>query len=521
MTSINKTLNTSGHQQFFPPSRLTGEHKPGRREDGKKVFEYDLRLKGVILFLSILISAVISAQVPDDSPAARDAAIARLQKAAPCKVCSDSSLLSMPYGTSCNSREFQSPPILAAPVKQWELNPGWWGVWPPVPVGNVILTGSCNNDGNEGLSAIDKKTGKIVWRIGNICAVGNRRGSTGKVAIYALPSGEALLVYPREDGGATDHYVVNVKTGKIVRTLSPVRTGPMRYRNGIFTVLNQSSKDGFSYISALSADLASVRWQNNEFKLAMTDKLDPLYTPTFSAPASAGGILFQTARSQDQAEPFTRQLHAIDLRTGKTLWRHTAQPVMLKRSGLSYRSDDGIPMIADGKVIIRLQSMEWPNAYASGLRALDPATGKILWTIDPVSGQQLFSRVSACGILITEVVTGNNRELRGYRLSDGTLAWSRPLSKNAHLLTSSGGAFYVGERILDNDSRYKDHRLQGFDGLTGTLLWTGSYPDYYLGLGTSNTGWDIENANAVTPDWIIDRDGSIYGITLRGIFKLK
>lgn len=478
-------------------------------------------LKSAIVILFISVSSVVSAQVPDDSPAAREAAIARLQKATPCKVCDGSSAISMPYGTNCNTREFQAPPILSAPVKQWELNPGWWGVWPPVPVGNVILTGSCNNDGNEGLSAIDKTTGKIVWRIGNICAVGNRRGSTGKVAIYALPSGEALLIYPREDGGATDYYVVNIKTGKIVRTLSPVKTGPMRYRSGLFTVLNQSSKDGFSYITALSADLGSIQWQNKEFKLAMTNNLDPLYTPTFTAPASSGGILFQTARSKDQSEPFTRQLHAIDLKTGKTRWRHTEQPVMLKRNGLSYRSDDGIPMIADGKVIIRLQSMQWPKAYASGLRALDPVTGKILWTIDAVPDRQFAARVSACGILINEVTTGNNRELIGYRLADGTIAWRRPLSKNAHLLTSSGGAFYVGERIVDDNSRYKDHRLQGFDGLTGTLLWTGSYPDYYLGLGTANTGWDIENPNSITPDWIIDGDGAIYGITLKGIFKLK
>jgi outer membrane protein assembly factor BamB len=477
--------------------------------------------KNVIILLLVPITTNVAAQTPDDSPSSREAAIARLQKAVVCKVCNDSSTASMPYGTNCNSREFQAPPILFAPQKQWELNPGWWGVWPPVSIGNVILTGSCNNDGNEGLSAIDKKTGKIVWRIGNICGIGNRRGSTGRVAIYGLPSGEALLVYPREDGGPTDHYVVNTKTGKIVRTLSPAKIGPLRYRSGMFTVLNQTTKDGYSYISALSDDLSTVRWQNKEFKLAMTDNLDPLYTPTFTAPASYNGILFQTARSQDQSAPFTRQLHAIDLKTGKTLWKHTVQPVMLKRNGLSYRSDDGIPMIADGKLIIRIQAMEWPTAYASGLRALDPASGKILWTIDAEPGRQIFSRVAVCGILVSEVMTGNNRELIGYRLSDGTIAWRRPISAQARLMTSSGGAFYIGERIVDRDNRYKDHRLQGFDGLTGTLLWTGSYPDYYFGLGTANTGWDIENNNSTTPLWIIDGDGAIYGITLKGIYKLK
>ncbi|MGJ7029587.1 PQQ-binding-like beta-propeller repeat protein [Niabella hirudinis] len=474
-----------------------------------------------ILLFSLCVVCIPKAQTPSDAPDARAAAIARLQKAASCKSCTGSPALFMPYGTSCNSREFQAPPILAAPKKQWEINPGWWGVWTPVLIGNLVLTGSCNNDDNAGLSAIDKQTGKTVWRIGNICATGNRRGSMGNIALYELPSGEALLVYPREDGGPTDYYVINIKTGKIVRTLTPAKTGTLRYRGGIFTTLNQSPKEGNSYITALSGDLNNILWQNREFKLAMPDKSDPLYTPTFSAPASWGGILFQTARNKDQSEPFTRQLQAIDLKTGKTLWRHTAQPVLLKRNEKSYRSDDGIPMIADGKVIIRVQAMSWPNAYATGLRALDPNSGKILWTTQPVPGLHIFNHVAACSMLVTEVQLSGKKELWGYRLNDGTVAWRRVISKNAQLMTSSGGAFYVGERLLDNENNYKDHLLQGFDGLTGTLLWTGSYPDHYFGLGNSSNSWDIENPNAGTPVWAIDRDGAIYGVTLRGVFKLK
>lgn len=473
-----------------------------------------------ILFISLCTGNMLYAQFPDDKPAAREAAIARLQKASPRKVCSDMPAVFMPYGTSGNSREFQAPPILNAPKIQWELNPGWWSIWKPVPIGNFILTGSCNNETNAGLSGIDKKTGKIVWRIDNICAIGNRRGSMGAVAIYELPSGEALMIYPREDGGSTDYYVVNVKEGKITRTLSPAKIGPMRYRGGLFTVLNQYSKEGYSYISALSADLSKVLWQNKEFGLAMTDKLDPLYTPTFTAPASCDGILFQTARGLNQTDP-SRHLYAIDLKTGKTLWQHNEQSVMLKRSGQSYHSDDGIPMVADGKVIIRVQSMNWPRSWTTGLQALDPNTGKILWTTKPVSDQQIFNRVAACSILVTEVQLNNKRELWGYRLSDGTVAWRRLVSKNARLMASSGGAFYVAERILDNNNKYKDHQLQGFDGLTGTLLWTGSYPDYYLGLGSANTGWDIENVNDTTPMWTIDKDGAIYGVTLKGVYKLK
>ncbi|GAB3516230.1 hypothetical protein GCM10027442_33500 [Emticicia fontis] len=461
--------------------------------------------------------------MPDDSPAAREAAIARLRNATPCIVCDDAAKMSTPYGTSCNSRAFQAAPILGAPQKQWETNPGWWGVWPPFLVGNLILTGSCNNDGNAGLSAIDKNTGKTVWRISNICTTGNRRGSMGYITFYELPSGEVLMIYPREDGKPTDYYVVDVKAGRIVRTLVPVKIGPTRGRGGVFTVLNQSSNEGYSYISALSADLNTVLWQNKDFRLAMPDKLDPFYTPTFTAPAISDGILFQTARSKDQTEPPTRQLHAIDLKTGKTLWRHTDQPDMAKRGSKTYRSDDGIPMVADDKVIIRIRADRGGVQYTSALRALDMHTGKILWTTSTNksgSMMEVAGRVVACNRLIAELKTGNTRELVSFNLADGNIVWLRPLPQNAQLMASSGGVFYVGERLLSDNNQWKDTRLQGFDGKTGTLLWTVSLPDYYLGLGTNNQ-WDIENPNAITPSWTIDSDGAIYGVTLKGVFKLK
>lgn len=481
------------------------------------------------LFIPLFLSGIFlqmqlkAQQLPDDLPAAREAAVRRLRNALPCEVCDDISKMSSPYGSSCNNRAFQAPPVLAAPQKQWEINPGWWGVWPPFLVGNLILTGSCNNDGNAGLSAIDKNTGKIVWRIGNICTTGNRRGSMGYVSFYELPSGEVLLIYPREDGAPTDYYVIDVKAGQIVRTLTPAKRGATRGRGGIFTILNQNTNEGYSYISALSADMSHILWQNKDFRLAMPDKLDPFYTPTFSAPAISGGILFQTARSKNQANPPTRQLHAIDLKTGITLWRHTNQPDMARRGSTIYRSDDGIPMVADGKVIIRIRTDKGGVMYTSALRALDMYTGKILWTTNTSNSNQVIeisNRVVACNILVTEVKTGSTRELMGFSLVDGSIAWRRIVSQNAQLMTSSGGVFYVGERLLDNDNKWKENRLQGFDGKTGTLLWTTSLPEYYLGLGTSNQ-WDIENPNAITPSWTIGSDGAIYGVTLKGVFKLK
>ncbi|MFN8582493.1 MAG: hypothetical protein U0163_16150 [Gemmatimonadaceae bacterium] len=105
-------------------------------------------------------AAIAAAPVPDDSPASRAAAMARLRAAVPADVCADSSKMSRTYGTTCASREFQAPPLLAPPTMVWETKPGWWGVWSPFLVGDLMLTGSCNNDGGEGLSALDMKTGR-------------------------------------------------------------------------------------------------------------------------------------------------------------------------------------------------------------------------------------------------------------------------------------------------------------------------------------------------------------------------
>lgn len=468
----------------------------------------------------------VNAQVPDDSPAAREAAIARLKKVTAYTPCDDAATMTKAFGTTCNSREFAAPPILAAPKIQWEINPGWWSVWTPFLAGNYLLTGSCNNETNAGLSIIDKKTGKTVWRISNICAVGNRRGSMGVIEFFELPSAEVLMLYNREDGGPADYYVISLKTGKIVRSLAIAKPGaPIRHYGDVFTAVTQSPKNGYSILSGLNTNLNQVLWENTGFRLAMPDKLDPHYKPTFSAGASEDGILFLSARSKDQTDPPTRQLHAIDIKTGKTIWRHTDQPTTEKNSKVAYKSDDGIPMIIDHKVIIKMQGfigtkIPGNTINSEVLRAFDTKTGKILWTSTPIAKQQIINRVGAGSIIVTEVQTGKEKEIWGYHTKDGSIAWRRKISTNAGLLCSSGGAFYVGERIVDGSNKWKDTRLEGFDGETGTLLWTSSLPEKFFQYDV-NAPWNIESPRGGYPVWTIDRDGSIYGVTLKGAYKLK
>lgn len=469
-------------------------------------------------------AATPPASAPDDSPAAREAAIARLRAAPRRPVCADPSAMSRVYGASCNSREFPAPPILAAPRVVWEAKPGWWSVWSPFLVGNLVLTGSCNNDTNAGLSALDMATGKVVWRIASICAVGNRRGSMGAVAFHELPSGEVLMIYPRQSGEPTDYYVIDPKAGRIVRSLTPAANVTLRSQGGAFTGVSQSQRDGVSYISGFSPALDKVLWRNGGFRLAMP-KDDPRYMPTFSPPAADGGVMFETARSKDQADPPTRQLHAIDLKTGQTLWRHTDQPVAERGNGASWRSDDGTPMVAQGKVIIRVQGLlgaaglgRRPDGDA--LRALDPRSGAALWTSPPVAGVTIANYVAAGDVLVAEVDRGGGCELWGYRLADGRVAWRRPAGKEVRVLASSGGAAYLSERIPANGGY--DFRLQGLDGATGTLLWTTVLPGHD---NPFDDQWgvvpDLRSGGLQGPAWRIGRDGAIYGVLLNGAYKLQ
>ena len=53
----------------------------------------------------------------------------------------------------------------------------------------------------------------------------------------------------------------------------------------------------------------------------------------------------------NQTEPATRELHAFDLATGDLRWKHTAQPIEeVDGQGRKHRSDDGSPMVVNGKV---------------------------------------------------------------------------------------------------------------------------------------------------------------------------
>lgn len=200
-------------------------------------------------------------------------------------------------------RRCPTPPILDVPKTGVDGVAGLVGRLVAVLVGDRVLAGRCNNDTNAGLSAFDMKTGKVLWRISSICGVGHRRGSMGSVAFHELPSGEVLWIYARANGEPADYYVIDVKAGRIVRSLTPVKRGPTRDGGGVFAVLTQSTPEQTSSINGLGPEMDRILWRNDGFRLACTNKLDSRCKPVFSAQAVSDGVLFLTGTSKDQPDP--------------------------------------------------------------------------------------------------------------------------------------------------------------------------------------------------------------------------
>jgi hypothetical protein len=97
--------------------------------------------------------------------------------------------------------------------------------------------------------------------------------------------------------------------------------------------------------------------------------------------------------------------------------------------------------------------------------------------------------------------------------------WRRPAYLNTMLTASAGGMFLVAESTRTDTEQII--KLQGLDGQTGTLLWSTNLPGHNLPF-TGEWGIDDMHSSLLQgPSWRIGPDGAIYGITLKGVYKLQ
>lgn len=103
----------------------------------------------------------------------------------------------------------------------------------------------------------------------------------------------------------------------------------------------------------------------------------------------------------------TSELHALDLKTGKLLWKHDLRSEM--HVPQDFFGAGGTPLILDGRVILNVGGKKGPIDDTEGLRdrkerlaeagvsvaAFDLKTGKVVWTIEDAWGASYASPVPA------------------------------------------------------------------------------------------------------------------------------
>jgi outer membrane protein assembly factor BamB len=472
-------------------------------------------------------ASMVSASPPDDSEAARQAAIERLRAAPASAVCGDLAISSRTWGTSCASREFNAPPLLQAPRFRWQVEYGWWGTWSPWVGEGLLLTGSCANETNQGLSALDLQTGKLRWRMATICQDANLNGTMGTVSFHYAGPGKVLFALQRNDRPVIDWMLLDLKTGRVLEQYTPVKRGPTVEVGGAFSVLTASRENQRSYLNLLSPKLDRIvgRYEEFRFGCPLSENQCP---PVFGLGAASNGMLFMSGMSIDQAEPPARELHAFDVATGALRWRHTAQPTReIDGRGRNVRSDDARPMIVDGKVIIRLE-----DEHHHMLRALDPATGNILWTTDPqprrimenhglLGPRTLTTWIGAGRAIVGYVTSEQMSELMAWSTTDGALLWRRAVPRNTDLTASAGGVFYTAFTIVKPSNKDNELEIQGYEAATGTRLWSTVIPAHNRPFKSDWSITQISYGAAGGPGWRIGPDGALYGITLKGAYKLQ
>jgi outer membrane protein assembly factor BamB len=472
------------------------------------------------------------APVPDDSESARQAAIERLRSAPRKPVCPGaSSAATSLLGTQCGTREFDAPPLLTAPKMQWIVNRGWWGANPFTLVGNKLISYSCGNETNKGITAFEMPTGKVLWNNKQVCEL--RGDANGGERFFVLPDDTLLLAV----GWGSMHF--DLKTGKLLKSeTKKLNTWNLQLFDGTF--VSHGRKSDFSHLSGRNLDRGKPLWSIDAFRAKCpTSIADSDCTAFFSNPAYSDGILYISAASKNQGDLPFRQLHAIDVRSGNVLWHHEGQPVIYQVMQGGKRSDDGSPMLVGGKVITRVDGLA---GYSYGFRALDAKTGREIWTTAPIPGsfQEEWpprARLAQTGhdmgahlvsgdmliVLVFGTIPGH-RELWAYRLADGRPAWRRPLPDpdSPVRLTpaaSAGGVIYLMDGRI----------IMALDGDTGTQLWTwtqptdNDYPTFSMSGGeVSSRSASIERGEINWPrDWTIGPDGAFYGTTAQGPFKIR
>lgn len=185
------------------------------------------------------------------------------------------------------------------------------------------------------------------------------------------------------------------------------------------------------------------------------------------APAVVGGVAYHVLTTGNVYNPST--LVASSARTGATLWSLSLP------GSASY--EDG--MAVSGQLAV-IPFTGWQRA--GGVVAVNLATRRIVWSRDlPVPtigwmGNSVAGRPYTDGSRV--YVSGAGNAVNAYRLGDGALQWTAPLTTNAvNGAPNAVDGLAVGNGVVFTAG---DEGLVARDAATGRRLWTGPGADSSL-----------------------------------------
>lgn len=340
----------------------------------------------------------------------------------------DAARLRAPFGFKLR------PPFRRHPV--WTFRGRALLEFPPViAYGRIYIV---NNRGE--VFALDERTGKVRWRYHS------RRCSAASPAVGRHLVFVALLNRPPcnasrgEDGRVI---AFDAETGKIrwSRGTGPTETSPL-FAGNVVVVGDWSHN-----VYAFTTSSGNLRWHyksGGQIKGAMT---------------LAGGRVYFGS--------YDTHVYALDVRTGKRVWRATSQP-RVGRTGTFYAN----PAVAYGRVYLgatdgkmysygaRSGKLRWSNgtgdfiyssaavwrrnvlvgSYDGDFYSFDAATGDVRWRFD-ANGKISGSPTVIDGIVYFSTLSGRTY---GLDARNGKVRWTYPAGQYATVVASKRRLYLVG-----------------------------------------------------------------------------
>ena len=150
-------------------------------------------------------------------------------------------------------------------------------------------------------------------------------------------------------------------------------------------------------------DITSTRHQKQEKTIAPENVADLEVAWSF-ANGDGAGYITSTVVAGNCAfftdEPAFGQawVYAVNVNSGKLVWKSNALPGVKPNPSSGVWGGRGAPVVADGRLHVNVTTPDGPDGQAAIATAFDAATGKRLWTSEPISFGYSTNNLSGPGV---------------------------------------------------------------------------------------------------------------------------